>query len=70
MDIYQRLSKRWPDDWLAAHGLARGYSAMGNYKIALKYEIDALAIAPEGNKGFIVNAIEKLKRGKGIGNTE
>jgi tetratricopeptide (TPR) repeat protein len=70
MEIYQRLSKRWPDDWLTAHGLARGYSAKGDYKTALKYEIDALAKAPERNKGFIENALVKLKQGKGIGDTE
>lgn len=70
MDIYQRLSERWPDDWLAAHGLARGYSAMGDYKTALKYEIEALAKAPEKNKGFIEGALGKLKQGKGIGDTE
>ncbi len=64
MDIYQRLSVRWPDDWLSAHGLARGYSAKGDYKTALKYETDALAKAPEGNKGFIENAIKQLRSGK------
>jgi hypothetical protein len=36
----------------------------------LKYEIDALAKAPERNKGFIESAIEKLKLGKGIGDSE
>jgi hypothetical protein len=45
MEIYQRLSQRWPDDWLTAHGLARGYSAKGDYKKALEYEIEALAKA-------------------------
>lgn len=64
MEIYQRLSKRWPDDWLSAHGLARGYSAKGDYKKALEYEIEALVKAPEGNKGFIESAIVTLKQGK------
>lgn len=64
MEIYQRLSQRWPDDWLTAHGLARGYSAKGDYKKALEYEIEALAKAPEGNKGFIESAIITLKQGK------
>lgn len=64
MEIYQRLSQRWPDDWLTAHGLARGYSAKGDFKLALKYEQEALAKAPEVNKGFIESAIVTLKLGK------
>lgn len=64
MEIYQRLSQRWPDDWLTAHGLARGYSAKGNFKLALKFEQEALTKAPEVNKGFIESAIVTLKQGK------
>lgn len=64
MDIFQRLSKRWPDHWLAAHGLARAYSAIADYKMALRYEQQALVKAPESNKGFIESAIKKLMDGK------
>ena len=64
MEIYQRLSERWPDHWLTAHGLARAYSARGDYVKALEYERDALTKAPENNKGFIEGAIEKLEKGE------
>jgi len=63
MEIYQRLSQRWPDHWLTAHGLARGYSAQGKYESALEYEKDALSKAPDANKGFIEGAIELLENG-------
>jgi len=63
MSIYERLRTKWPDHWLTAHGLARGYSAKGDYQSALKYEREALNKAPEVNKGFIKWAIEKLGKG-------
>jgi len=64
MEIYQRLSKRWPDHWLTSHGLARVHSALGDYEKAIIYEKDALVNAPKANKGFIEGAIEKLKSGE------
>ncbi len=64
MEIYQRLSKRWPEHWLTAHGLARAYSAMGDFEKAIGFENDALGKAPQANKGFIEGAIEKLKSGE------
>ena len=64
MEIYQRQSEKWPDEWLTAHGLARGYSANGDYQTALKYERDALNNAPDANKGFIESAIIMLEQGK------
>jgi len=54
-----------PTDFTTMAGLARGYSANGNYAEALKYAQQALPIAPAGpNKAMIENAIEKLKQGK------
>ena len=64
MEIYQRLSKRWPDHWLTSHGLARVHSALGDYEKAIIYEKDALVNAPKANKGFIERAIEKLESGE------
>ncbi len=64
MDIFQRLTKRWPDHWLASHGLARAFSSQGDYKKALEYEQQALVKAPEPNKGFIEAAIKKLEAGR------
>jgi len=64
MEIYKRQSERWPDHWLTAHGFGRIYSAMGDFKKALSYEQDALAKAPQANKGFIEGAIEQLIAGR------
>ena len=50
-------------DWLSAHGLARANSASRNYQEAINFEKDALAKAPESNKGFIEWAILKLEQG-------
>ncbi len=48
-------------------GLARGYSAIGDYKTALKYAQQALPLAPDpGNKNNVEAAIVKLKEGKDI----
>ena len=61
MEIFTSLSKKWPDHWLAPHGLARGYSAQGNYKKALKYEQEALAKCPQGSKQFLEGYVKKLE---------
>jgi len=45
MEIYKRQSIKWPDHWLTSHGLARAYSAGGDYVKALEYERDALTKA-------------------------
>ena len=63
MEIFNELQQKWPDHWLTAHGLARGNSALGNYQEAIIFEKDALAKAPEANKGFITWAISKLEQG-------
>jgi len=64
IEIYQRQYEKWPDDWLTAHSLARAYSAKGDYNTALKCKREALAKAPDNNKGFIEGTIEKLERGE------
>ena len=62
MGIYQRLNDKWPDNWLSAHGMARGLSAKGMYNEALQLEKKALAVAPDANKGYIEWAISKLEK--------
>lgn len=61
--IYMSLKDKWPENWLSAHGMARGLSAQGEYKEAIKQEYKALEIAPEANKGYIEWAISKLEKG-------
>ncbi len=63
INILRQLNERWPQHWLASHGLARTYSAMKEYDRALKYEKKALENAPEANKYFINRAIKMLGAG-------
>ena len=64
LEIFKSANKKWADHWLAPHGLARGYSANGDYKSALKFEKQALAKAPEGSKGFLEGYLKTLEEGK------
>lgn len=59
----KKNKNKWPVNW----GLARGYSASGNFKSALKYAKKALENAPDKfNKKNIEKSIEVLKAGKDI----
>lgn len=63
--MWQLNAKRFGDAWPVNVGLARGNSAMGNYKEALKYAKLALAQAPdENNKTAMRAAVAKLEAGK------
>jgi tetratricopeptide (TPR) repeat protein len=65
MRVWEMNAKRFPNQWPVNVGLARGYSAMGKYKDALKYAKLALAQAPdEQNKKSIEEGIRKLEAGK------
>ena len=64
MKVFTRLNKKWPKHWLAPHGMARAYSAMGDYKKALKYERVAITKCPEGSKKFLEDFIAKLEKGE------
>ena len=46
-------------------GMARGYSAMGDYKTALKFAQQAQPLAPDNmNKQGVEAAIGRLREGK------
>jgi len=63
--IFELNAKRNPNAWPVHVGLARGYSAAGRYKDALKHAKLALAQAPdEGNKRVLEEGIQKLEAGK------
>ena len=54
-----------PNQFTTLMGLARGYSANGDYKNALKYAKMALPLAPNPqNKSIVENGIKKLEDGK------
>lgn len=63
--VWELNAKRYPNEWPVHVGLARGYSAAGRYKDALKHAKLALAQAPdELNKKSLTDAIAKLEAGK------
>lgn len=63
--VWELNAKRHGDTWPVNVGLARGYSAAGRYKEALKYAKLALAQAPdELNRRSLTDAVAKLSAGK------
>jgi tetratricopeptide (TPR) repeat protein len=65
LKVFELNAKRYPNAWPVNAGLARGYSAVGRYKDALKYAKLALAQAPdEQNRKFLEDGIKKLEAGK------
>jgi|ERR1051325_440758 hypothetical protein len=62
LKIFQWNAKRFPKQWPVNVGLARGYSAVGQYDEALKYAKLAAAEAPDpGNKKNMEDAVKKLE---------
>lgn len=65
--LFQLNARRHPKQWPVEVGLARGYSAVGNYKEALKHARLAAAQAPDPvNKKNMEDAVVKLEQGKDI----
>lgn len=65
--VWELNAKRFPNTWPVHVGLARGYSAAGKYKDALKHARLALAQAPDDiNKRNLEASIKKLEEGKDI----
>lgn len=67
LKIFEMNAKRFPNTWPINVGLARGYSANGKYKKALKHAEKALKKAPDKlNQNSLTSAIEKLKKNEDI----
>ena len=65
LEIFKMNADRHPGDFTAMVGLARGYSATGDYKKALEWVQKALPLAPnEVNRKSLEGAVETLKAGK------
>jgi tetratricopeptide (TPR) repeat protein len=65
MAVFQKNADRYKDEWPVHVGLARGYSAMGDYTSALKHAEIALTQAPDPvNKKSLEDGIAKLKNGQ------
>jgi tetratricopeptide (TPR) repeat protein len=66
-DVFKLNYDKNPNQFTTSMGLARGYSALGDFKNALKYSNQALPLAPdEQNKKNVQILIDKLKEGKDI----
>ena len=66
MEVFQSNFKKYPNQFTTLVGLARGYSANGDYKNALKYLTQALPLSPAAQKNNVETMIQKLKDGKDI----
>ncbi len=67
MEIFMANAKNNKNIWPTDYGLARGYSAMGDYKKALKHLKIALERAPDDpNRNAVLTNIAKLEKGEDI----
>lgn len=64
LEVFKLNAKKNKGHWLATHGLARGYSANGDYAKALSYEKQALEMCPEGSKQFLEGYVKILEKGE------
>ena len=66
-DIFKMNYDKHPDQFLTNVGMARGYSALGEYKKALPFAQKAQAQAPnKPNKDLVDKMVTNLKDGKDI----
>jgi tetratricopeptide (TPR) repeat protein len=67
LDVFKMNYQRNPGQFTTLVGMARGYSAMGDYKNALKFAKQSLSLAPDAlNKTSMEGAIKKLEAGQDI----
>ena len=67
MEVFKMNAKKNKGQWPVDFGMARAYSAMGNYKSALKHLKVAATRAPDKpNQNAITGYLEKLEKGEDI----
>lgn len=67
LEVFKWNAAHHKNTWPVNYGLARGYSALGNYKAAIKYMKKALALAPaKANKDRVQANLNKLIKGEDI----
>jgi tetratricopeptide (TPR) repeat protein len=66
LDIFKMNYQKNPNQMMTLIGMARGYSANGDYKTALEYANKAMAVVNVQNKPNLETMIDKLKQGKDI----
>jgi tetratricopeptide (TPR) repeat protein len=66
-DVFKMDYDKYPDQFFTNVGMARGYSALGDYKKALPYAVKARAQAPAGpNQATLDRIVKGLQEGKDI----
>ncbi len=67
LEVFKMNAEKNKDTWPVHYGLARAYSAKGEYKTALKHLTMSLANAPNAaSKGRVQANIDKLEKGEDI----
>ena len=67
LEVFKLNAKKHPDAWPVHVGLMRGYSALGNYKQALRHAEKAVKQAPDKlNRANLEKMVAKLKAGKPV----
>ncbi|MFN8290970.1 MAG: DUF2911 domain-containing protein [Chitinophagaceae bacterium] len=66
-EVFKMNYDKNPGQFTTLMGMTRGYSALGDFKNALKYANMALPLAPDANnKNNVMTIIDKLKQGKDV----
>jgi tetratricopeptide (TPR) repeat protein len=66
LEVFKSNFQKNPNQFTTLVGLARGYSANGDYKNALKYLTQALPLSLAAQKSNVETMIQKSKEGKDI----
>lgn len=67
LDAFKYAYDKFPNQFITTAGMARGYSAVGDYKKALTYALKAQAMAPDpANKNITDTFVKKLQAGQDI----
>ncbi len=64
--IFRSTAKKFPDSWTSHMGLARVYSAQGDFDNAVKEVKLSLAGAPDNNKANLENYVKRLQNKEDI----
>lgn len=65
-DVFKMNYDKNPKEFTTLMGMMRGYSALGDYKNALKFANLALPLSPAQQKTGVQTMIDKLKEGKDV----
>src|SRR5208283_1950375 len=64
--LFRSTAKKFPDSWTSHMGLARVYSAQGDFDNAVKEVKLSLTGAPDNNKANLENYVKRLQNKEDI----